>query len=425
MKHLISSATVGLCVLLLVSSLNAEQQTAGGEDSPQQSKASNFTQADRKRVMDAVRQLKPEGVAVLEAKAAAGDAEAQVVLALAYRSGRRLPKDTGKALALLQKAAAAGHPMGANSLALMYLTGTDRERNPAEALSWFRKAADLGYAQAHDNLGWMYYTGEGVFRDPIKAVALFREAAELGSPTGMDRLGTAYADGKGVGKDSGLALEWFRKAAEAGGPAGQFELAQRFDYGVNVPKDHAEAANWYRKAAEQNYGPALFNLAMAYHEGEGVPRDRQAAAQWFEQASNLGYASATYYLGRMYLEGSLGHDEASHRISLDKFQRAAEQGYPLAAMNLGEIHASWLLTGFLTDSGRDYKQACRWLYIARELQQRHQWDDIRPSDAKLLERELSGKITKIEKNLSTDERTGCQREAADWAKAHPTEGPDV
>ncbi len=412
------------------------QQVPGDSNAQQRNDGSNgtqgllphaeptaFTQADRQKLIDAARHLKAEDVPSLAQKAEAGDVEAQVVIGIAYRRGNAVPRDYGKALALFQKAAANGHPMAEESLGIMYVIGQGTQRNPAEAFRWFQRAAEHGNAKGNDDLGWMYYTGEGVERDPAKAVELFRKAADLGSASGMNRLGIAYEGGQGVPRDSAQAVSWYRKAAEAGDVQAQNNLAQNYDLGLGLRKDHAEAARWYRKAAEQDYEPAQFNLAMTYHEGEGVPKDMQEAARWFEKASNLGHAESTYYLAQMYLQGNLGHGIDAHRASLPIFQKAAEQGYPLAAMNLGEIYASWLMTGFLTDSERDYKQACRWLYIAQELQERHQWDRIRPTDAKLVERNLPGKIRKIGKNLSSDDLTVCRREAAEWAKTHPTEGP--
>jgi TPR repeat protein len=423
----ISPFLVSCTYLIAIAFLALAQETQikeiSKQDSVQQPKPMAFTQADRQRLIDAARHLKPEDVPALEQKAEAGDVEAQVVMGGAYNRGNVVPRDYGKALALFQKAAASGHPMAEESLGIMYVIGHGTQRNPAEAFKWFQKAAEHGYAQGVDDVGWMYYRGEGTERDPAKAVELFRKASELGSPSGMNRLGIAYAEGKGVSRDNVQAVSWFRKAAEAGDVQAQFNLAQKYDLGGGVQKDHTEVAIWYRKAAEQDYEPAQFDLAMAYHEGEGVPRDMQEAAKWFEKASNLGHAESTYYLARMYLQGSLGHDINTPRISLEKFQKAAEQGYPLAAMNFSEIYASWLMTGFLTDSERDYKQACRWLYIAQQLQERHQWNRIRPSDAKLVERNLPRKIKKIGKNLSVGDLTTCQREAAEWAKVHPTEPP--
>lgn len=405
---------------------NARQQTGEaprGQESLQQPKPMVFSQADRQRLINTARHLKPGDVPALEQKAESGDVEAQIVMGVAYGDGNAVPKDYGKAFRLFHKAAASGHPMGESSLGFMYVIGQGTQRNPAEAFKWFQKAAEQGDAQGEANLGWMYYTGESVERDPAKAVEWFRKAADGGSSSGMNRLGIAYEEGQGVPRDSAQAVNWYLKAAETGDLQSQYNLAQKYDQGLGVLKDHAEAARWYRRAADQDYVPAQFDMAMAYHEGEGVPKDNQEAAKWFEKASNLGLASATYYLARMYLDGSLGHDVDAHRVSLEKFQKAAEQGYPLAAMNLGEIHASWLMTGFLTDSGRDYKQACRWLYIAQELQQRHQWDRVRPSDAKLLEHNLPGRIRKIEKSLSSDDLATCQREAAEWARVHPTTPP--
>jgi TPR repeat protein len=402
--------------------LQGDRGIPGQQGSLQQPQPVIFTQADRQKLIDAAQHLKPEDVPPLEQKAEAGDVEAQIVMGMVYMDGNAVPRDYQKALILFQKAAAKGHPMAENSLGIMYLNGQGIERNPAEAFKWFQKAVEQGYAQAEYDLGYMYVSGRGIERNPAEAFKWFQKAAEQGYAQADRSLGLMYYKGEGVKRDQAKAVELLRKAAELGSPEGMYDLGAAYAEGQAVPRDYAQAANWYRKAAEQDYTPAQFDLAMAYHEGRGVSRDMQEAAKWFEKASNLGRASATYYLARMYLEGSAGYS-AAQSASLEKFQKAAEQGYPRAAMNLGEIHANWLMTRFLTGSGRDYRQACRWLYIAQELQQRHQWDLVQPGDTKLVERDLPGKIKKIDKQLSSGDLATCQREAADWAKAHPTEPP--
>ena len=99
----------------------------------------------------------------LNAKAEAGDADAQVKLGERYRLGLDVvPQNYTTAVSWFRKAAEAGDAHAQVNLGMMYAKGYGVPEDHAQAVSWFRKAAQQGDAGAQYNLGLMYANGEGV-----------------------------------------------------------------------------------------------------------------------------------------------------------------------------------------------------------------------------------------------------------------------
>jgi TPR repeat protein len=121
-----------------------------------------------------------QDIAVLQAKAEKGDAEAQFEVGNRYYSGEGVPQDD------------------------------------VEAVKWYRKAADQGYAAAQFNLGNSHRTGEGVPQDDVEAVKWYRKAADQGDSAAQFNLGICYRDGRGVPQDYVEAHAWLNLSAASG-----------------------------------------------------------------------------------------------------------------------------------------------------------------------------------------------------------------
>jgi hypothetical protein len=115
----------------------------------------------------------------LLAKANAGDASSQVMVANAYAAGNGGARDS-------------------RQLAADY----------AQAALWYRKAADQGNTVAQIHLADLYRDGRGVTRDPAQAAAWYRKAAELGDAAAQGTLGILYSVGMGVPHDDVEAYYW-------------------------------------------------------------------------------------------------------------------------------------------------------------------------------------------------------------------------
>jgi TPR repeat protein len=192
----------------------------------------------------------------LQARAQAGDAQAQYLLGVAYNRGDGVPQDY------------------------------------AQAALWYRRAADQGDVNAQYNLGVVYGLGQGVPQDSVQAAAWTRKAADQGDASAQYNLGTYYSIGQGVPQDYAQTVFWTRKAADQGLAEAQEGLGLLYHNGQGVPLDYAQAATWWRKAAEQGLADAQYELGLLCFMGRGVPQDNAESYFWLDLAA-LGKLGST------------------------------------------------------------------------------------------------------------------------------------
>lgn len=82
------------------------------------------------------------------------------------------------ALAEWTPLAESGDATAQSLLGMMYRTGEGVAPDPATAAAWYRRAALQGHAYAQYNLGEMYLLGAGVATDPGQAYVWFALAAQ-------------------------------------------------------------------------------------------------------------------------------------------------------------------------------------------------------------------------------------------------------
>jgi len=111
-------------------------------------------------------------------KAEAGDADAQIRVALAYDSGRGAPRDRDNAIKWYRMAADAGNAEAQNSLGSMF----QENKEYKDALFWYEKAASQGNARATNSEAYLYDLGLGVPQDRARSFELYSQAADLGCP---------------------------------------------------------------------------------------------------------------------------------------------------------------------------------------------------------------------------------------------------
>ncbi len=117
-------------------------------------------------------------VAEWEGPAAAGDADAMFNLAQAYRLGRGVAQDAGRAEQLYARAAQGGHLQAADTYGLMLF----QNGRHAEALPYVQDAARRGDPRSQYLLGIAHFNGDIVPRDWVRAYALLTLANGAGLP---------------------------------------------------------------------------------------------------------------------------------------------------------------------------------------------------------------------------------------------------
>jgi TPR repeat protein len=183
-------------------------------------------------------------------KAGAGDAAAQVAVAIRYRDGKGAAKDDALAMQWAHRAADAGNADAMDFVGFAYLRGAVVQRNPAIAFAYFTAAAEKS-AQAAFNLGQCYFGAQGTAQDIPLALDWWKKAAERGHGRAASCAAMAYLSGEGVAPDAALARKLAERAAELNDPSGLVVLGEmQFQAG----ELDAAKASWTRASKLQPTG---------------------------------------------------------------------------------------------------------------------------------------------------------------------------
>jgi uncharacterized protein len=126
--------------------------------------------------------------------------------------------------------------------------------------------------------------------------------AEAGDLEAQFRVGNAYDFGKGAPRDRDEAVKWYTMAAERNHSEAQNSLGSIFQ----EQKNYALALKWYERASLEGHALATNSLAYLYDLGLGVPQDRRRGFELYSRAADLGWAEAMWNIANMYGAGQLG-----------------------------------------------------------------------------------------------------------------------
>ncbi|MCW2286330.1 TPR repeat protein [Rhodoblastus acidophilus] len=353
---------------------------SGGPTTPRQPKpaeqspaAIGVAEALRNRALN-----DPAALRELTARADAGDANMQFMLATIYDGDMKLGKpqdwDASKAARYYRLSGEQGMVYGQANYGLYLVYGKfGLARDLQAGFAWLSKAADAGLAFAQRHVGIAYRNGVGVGVDGVKALEYFRKAADQGDlyskveladaywhgrpPYAQNRaeavkiyreaandpsyasaarmVGWAYMNGDGVSQDKTVALKWFRDAADRGDANAKSMIGDAYWNGwPPYPRDHAEAAKWYRgAAADPDQAGAARMLGMALRDGDGVLADPAEAAIWMRRAAekNDAHAQAELGIGHFFGKGAYRQD---YREAFKWLQKAAAANNESVAQRL-------------------------------------------------------------------------------------------
>lgn len=124
--------------------------------------------------------------------------------------------DHAGAAKIVTRAAEAGNALAQLRLALLYDQGDGVARSARAAFEWYNRAAAQGEPESQNQIGLFYELGEGVPENWDLAARLFEASARQGWMKGQFSLARAYQFGIGVPQNRQAAIEWFAKAAAQG-----------------------------------------------------------------------------------------------------------------------------------------------------------------------------------------------------------------
>jgi TPR repeat protein len=130
--------------------------------------------------------------------------------------------DHAAAAQIVTRAAQAGNAVAQLRLALMYDQGDGVARSAKAAFTWYARAAAQGEPESQNQVGLFYELGEGVDENWDLAAKLDQASASQGWLKGQFSLGRAYQFGIGVPQNRQQAIAWFQKAGAQGDPKGAY-----------------------------------------------------------------------------------------------------------------------------------------------------------------------------------------------------------
>ena len=258
----------------------------------------------------------------IRARAEAGDAEAQFILARLYEQGQGVQSDSRKAEQWLQQSADRGNREAQFHLAELFIH-RDSSAFQHQAAELYLKAAAAGHVRAEARAGLLYMLGKGVAVNPSEAIRWLRKAAEKGNAKAQSDLGIVLMH---AGKDT-EAIQWLQKAAEAGISRSQNNLGVLLALGRGQQKDLKAALKWLSEAAQTDT-LAQYNLGLLYIRGVGVMQDEEKGAKWLISSEKLGVEQASLLLGLLYDMGvgvivSFTEAERWYRTAIDSGNEGA------------------------------------------------------------------------------------------------------
>ena len=130
--------------------------------------------------------------------------------------------DHAGAAQILTKAAQAGNAVAQLRLALMYDQGDGVRQSAATAFEWYSRAAALGEPESQNQVGLFYELAQGVPENWDLAAKLYAASAQQGWQKGQFSFGRAFQFGIGVPQSRPQAIAWYQKAAAQGHAKGDY-----------------------------------------------------------------------------------------------------------------------------------------------------------------------------------------------------------
>jgi uncharacterized protein len=160
-----------------------------------------------------------DAVGLMEKGSAAGDPQAQAILAGWHFRGYLVPRDTHEAIRLMSEAVAnvPDREDYARGLGEIYQAeAANAPENARLAMQWYTKASELGDQEAGYQVAMCYLTGFGVPMDVKAGVRRMQQLADAGMPEAQLAMGKAYLSGLWVERDVAKAKDYISNAAKQG-----------------------------------------------------------------------------------------------------------------------------------------------------------------------------------------------------------------
>lgn len=220
-----------------------------------------------------------------------------------------------------------GNKLGSLFLGLLYDRGVGVAKDRSEAIYWYKES--LPNPAADFILGTYYGEGKSVSKDPEYAKNMLQKAASL--EFSYANLNLAILE-HGSGEDFVPELN---RAMELGNSRAGLLLADYYLAASSDPENMRKARGIYEEFAKKGARLAELKLGVMYEHGLGGAVNLKLSQDWYQKASEQGEPVAQFLLGNLYQMGQVG-DAPNYRLAKFWYQKA-EQKLPKAAVALGFV----------------------------------------------------------------------------------------
>lgn len=250
------------------------------------------------------------GLALVEAAAKSGHAEAMAVYSILLRNGTTETRpDTDLANEWLGKAFGKQSAIARDEVALAAAKDLLIEGKTDEAFEAYATGDKAGNLTARVALAGMIRR-EWLVHDSIPtSMKLLEDAANEGHVGAMVELGQIYAFGRYVPCDLAKAKRWLDAAAATGDPRGLFTAARAYETGTldaAGKPDPASASKLWAKLEANGDPYSIFHLYLAAREPGSLRKgDDAAKCKYLLDAGARGVPEAYAFIGQCYYDGEL------------------------------------------------------------------------------------------------------------------------
>ncbi len=232
----------------------------------------------------------------IETKAFSGDAYAQGLLSILYRTGTNIDHiDIKQSTLWATKSEKSGHPFGICNLGSLNILKGDALKANTYFQEAFLSGSLVRLASNNDPIA-SYCMGEIYFssdpKDYINAIASYQRSADLNFPPATAALGSIYLLGIGTEQNTEKGIRLLEKAKRLNDASAHYNLGIAYSKGIGVKKDLAEAISLIQFAADRRFLPAAYAIGNSHLNGIGTSKDIEKGLHWLTMVAEQGFKPA-------------------------------------------------------------------------------------------------------------------------------------
>lgn len=218
-------------------------------------------------------------------------------------------------------------------LAEMILNGQVEMKGQGQTEILYKRAADAGNPEAIIKYSTLVEAGKLGRPSLTQANKYFKLGSDKGIPEMMYKWSIQLEFGRGVEKNVKNAMDLLKGAADIGCVEALFDYAMHLLNGTNIEKDIEGALNFFKAASFKGHQKAMvYYFLLEETINDPLSPEKKTAREYLDKAIKIGNDPDA-----LAVEGQILHRNDQIEQSIEKLQKAANEGSLLALLELGNI----------------------------------------------------------------------------------------